>query len=386
MSATLFYKSLTTLALALASYWSCRLALADWLFRANTPASVAKAAALDPHNASYHAWLAEIQEHDGRDPTAELETAASLNPTDSAVRIRLGLRAESEHDFARAEKYLIEAAQIDKLFAPRWTLANYYVRIGDADRFWPWARQALEMGYGDLTPLFQLCWRVSKQPHILPRQHSVLGQYLSFLLAQDHTEAAGPVADSFIDQADRSDTSILLNYCDRLIDRQSIVPAVTIWNKLCARKLIPYPPLDPDRGLALTNGNFQSVPMQQAFDWRTTPDPEISITRAQSPPELHFHLSGKQPEHCELLSQFLPLAAGKRYTFRFEYKTRITGLRWNCGTCFSLFVTDDWKPAQVTLTSPGRLALLYDRLPGSTRAEGEICLRNTSIALAPREP
>ena len=77
MSATLFYKSLTALALALASYWSCRLALADWLFRANTPESVAKAVALDPDNAGYHARLAEIQEHDGRDPTAELEMAAT---------------------------------------------------------------------------------------------------------------------------------------------------------------------------------------------------------------------------------------------------------------------------------------------------------------------
>src|ERR1700724_3436649 len=129
MSATLFYKSLSILALALALYWSCRLALADWLFRANTSASVARATALDPENASYHAWLAEIQEHDGRDPPTELETAARLNPSDSAVRIRLRLRAESQRDFARAEKYLLEAAQIDKLFAPRWTLANYYIRI-----------------------------------------------------------------------------------------------------------------------------------------------------------------------------------------------------------------------------------------------------------------
>jgi len=382
MSATLFYKSLMTLALALASYWSCRLVLADWLFRSNTPASVARAVALDPDNASYHAWLAEIQEHDGRDPTAELETAARLNPSDSAVRIRLGLRAESQRDFARAEKYLLQAAHLDKLFAPRWTLANYYVRIGDADRFWPWARQALEMGYGDLTPLFQLCWRVSTQPPILPRQHSVLGQYLSFLLAQDHLEAAGPVAESFVDQAERPDTALVLNYCDRLIDRRSISPAVAIWNKLCARKLVPFEPLDPDRGLALTNGNFQFVPLQQGFDWRTTQDPEIAVTRAQSPPELRFHLSGKQPEHCELLSQFVPLSAGRKYTFRFEYKTSISGLSWGG----PMSATDDWKRQEVSLSSPGRLALLYDRPPGSTRAEGEIWLRNTSIALAPREP
>ena len=382
MSATLFYKSLTTLALAVASYWSCRLAVADWLFRANTPTSVARAVALDPNNAGYHAWLAEIQEHDGRDPTPELERAAKLNPSDSAVRIRLGLRAESQRDSARAEMYLLEAAQIDKLFLPRWTLANYYVRIGDADRFWPWARQALEMGYGDLTPLFQLCWRISPQPPIMPQQHAVLGQYLSFLLAHDHLEGAGPVAESLVEQTERSDTTLILNYCDRLIERRSITRAVAIWNKLCGHKLVPYPPLHPDRGLALTNGNFQFVPLQQGFDWRTSLDPEISVTRVPSPPELRFHLSGKQPEHCELLSQFLPLSVGRKYTFRFEYKTSIAGLSW--GRAIS--AAGDWKSQEVSLSSPGKLPLLYDRPQGSPRAEGEIWVRNTSIALDPREP
>jgi hypothetical protein len=382
MSATLFYKSLTTLALALATYWSCRLAVADWLFRANTPTSVARAAAIDPGNAGYHAWLAEIQEHDGRDPTAELETAARLVPSDSAIWIRLGLRAESQRDFARAEKCLLEAAHIDKLFAPRWTLANYYVRIGDAGKFWPWAQQALDMGYGDLSPLFQLCWRVSAQPHILPRQHSVQGQYLSFLLAQDHVDAAEPVAASFLEQAEPSDIGVVLNYCDRLIERQSISQALTIWNKLCARKLVPFPALDPGHGLALTNGDFRFVPLQQGFDWRTSQDPEISVTRSQSPPELHFHLSGKQPEHCELLSQWAPLSPGRKYTFRFEYRTSISGLSWGG----PIPVSDDWSSQEVSLSAPGKLALLYDRPTGSTRAEGEIWLRNSNIALAPREP
>ena len=169
---------------------------------------------------------------------------------------------------------------------------------------------------------------------------------------------------------------------DRLLERRSITSAVAIWNKLCARKLVPFPPLDPDRGVALTNGNFQFVPLQQGFDWRTSQDPEISITRTQSPPELRFHLSGKQPEHCELLSQFLPLSPGRRYTFRFEYRTSITGLSWGR----PISAADDWKHQEVSLSSPGKLALLYDRPSGSTRAEGEIWLRNTSIALAPREP
>src|SRR5438270_8282764 len=135
MSARIFSKVLRLLALAalaLASYRSIRLACADSLFRANTLASVRKATEIDRGNAAYHAWLADLQEYEGLDPTAALETASALNPSDSAIWIRRGLRAESQRDFVNAEKFLLEAARIDKLFVPRWTLANYYARIGDA--------------------------------------------------------------------------------------------------------------------------------------------------------------------------------------------------------------------------------------------------------------
>ena len=88
MSATIFCKTLTLLAaaaLGFAGYSSVRLAWADSLFRANTPESVKKATAIDPGNASYHAWLAEIEEHDGLDPEPELEIASKLNPSASAI-------------------------------------------------------------------------------------------------------------------------------------------------------------------------------------------------------------------------------------------------------------------------------------------------------------
>ena len=103
-----------TIWVAAALGWGCcfsvRLAWADALFRANTAASVKRATEIDPGNSSYHAWLAEILEHDGRDPGAELELASKLNPSDSAMWIRRGLRAESEGDYAGAERLLLHAA------------------------------------------------------------------------------------------------------------------------------------------------------------------------------------------------------------------------------------------------------------------------------------
>src|SRR5437763_16973148 len=104
MSARIFCKAVSVLAVAALGgmcYLSIRLAWADSLFRANTLSSVKRATEIDPANASYHAWLAEIEEHDGRNPTPELEVASELNPSDSSVWIRRGLRAESEQEFTR---------------------------------------------------------------------------------------------------------------------------------------------------------------------------------------------------------------------------------------------------------------------------------------------
>src|SRR5215212_8576306 len=109
MSASVFCKlgkAAAVAALGFASYWSIRLACADWFFRGNTSASVARAVAIDAGNASYHAWLAEIQEYERHDPTPELELASQLNPNDSAIWIRRALRAESQRDLGRAEEYL----------------------------------------------------------------------------------------------------------------------------------------------------------------------------------------------------------------------------------------------------------------------------------------
>src|SRR5258708_1478531 len=144
MSARIILKGLGLATLGVAGYWPVRLAWADWRFRENTYASVRRAVELDPANARYHAWLAEFEEDEARDPSRELAIASTLNPNDSAIWIRRGLRAESQRDFGQAEEFLLKAAAIDKLYAPRWALANYYARKGDTERMWPWIRQALE--------------------------------------------------------------------------------------------------------------------------------------------------------------------------------------------------------------------------------------------------
>jgi len=91
-----------------------------------------------------------------------------------------------------------------------------------------------------------------------------------------------------------------------------------------------------------------------------------------------------------LLSQFIPLTPGKKYTLRFDGKSSRapSGVRWRVGELAESpeFAGYDWTLQQITFASGSaslaRLTLVYDRAPGSVRSEGEIWLRNASIVLA----
>ena len=130
------------LAIVLAGAYSIRLAMADAAFRKHTPEAVARALEILPDRASYLLLRALQMDYDGADSTALLERAARVNPVSSAPRIRLGLAAETRGDFPGAEKWLLDAARVDRQFEPRWTLANFYFRRERAGLFWKWMRGA----------------------------------------------------------------------------------------------------------------------------------------------------------------------------------------------------------------------------------------------------
>lgn len=372
--------------LGLASYKSLRLALADHYYRANTPASLARAAELDPLNAQTWLWLAEHRAYAGLDPTAALETAARLSPYDSAPLIRLGLAAELGGRRARAEQLLLEAARIDRLYEPRWSLANFYFRSGDVAKFWPAVRAALEMAYGDQTPLYRLCWRFTDDParvlEAIPSRRALLAGYLQFLLAERHADSAPSAARRLAGLATAEDLPLLLTYVDRS-------PDLTVWNMLCRRGLLPYRPLDPERGPILTNPDFVTAPLLRGFDWRAASTAEIAPARI-APSGLRIGLSGNQPESCELLWQPLPAIPGRRYRFRFDYRTSQipprSGLHWTvAGAATPDLSSDTLRSVTLDFTASApleRLALTYARVPGSVRIEGSIELRD--LALAPQ--
>jgi len=111
---------------------------------------------ITPGSAEYHFRRWQEQPELRR----ELDLALDLNPRYTAAWIAQGLESETAGDRRRAEASLLRAAETDATYLPRWTLANFYVRAGDSEKFWIWARRASVMA-PDPAALFQLCWRVS---------------------------------------------------------------------------------------------------------------------------------------------------------------------------------------------------------------------------------
>jgi hypothetical protein len=381
--------------LGLTAFYSLKVGYADRLYHQGTTATVARARRLLAENAAFF-------QDDPRDRSA-LEHAVAMNPRYSPGWIELGLRAEIGRQIPLAEQFLLEAARVDNTYEPRWTLANFYFRIGEQDKFWIWARKATEMAYYDQTPLFRLCWRATQDPAVIltraiPPRPSILAQYLNFLLLQGKITEAEAVGEHLIPRSTVESAPLLVSYCDRLIGSGRMASAVRVWNALCERGLLPYLRLEPSQGRLLTNGEFTIPPRSAGFDWRSQPPEGITAARVGSPSAFRFSFSGGQPERCQLLSQVLPVESSRGY--QLVYNSRMagipapSGLRWyvsDLATWKEISAAplqsseDSWRQGTLSFVAPpgdrGVLVVLeYQRAQGTTRIEGELWLRQVSLA------
>jgi hypothetical protein len=369
-------------ALALAAGWSIRLAVADWEFRQQTPESVERAMALDPRNPEYLQFRALQIEYDGGDSTVLLMRVAALNPLSSAPRIRLGLAAEIRGDIATAERWLLEAARLDRQYEPRWTLANFYFRNGREEEFWRWIRLALEVSYGDRRPAFELCRRMSPDPQEvlargIPPVEGVVRAYLVDALQRRDKEAVFPVAMKLAAFRRPDDQAMLLGACDFLIDAGEIDRAGFLWTGM------GYPPPQ-----GITHPDFETPRSGSGFDWRLIRGTGVSFAPIDGAPGIRVRLSGEQPQSCLLLRQILT-GFNRRARYRLEWQSRTSGLRapagvrWKLGSdSVPVAPSEDWSQGAAEVSLPPNAAwleLVYERPLGETRAEGSLDLRQVRL-------
>jgi tetratricopeptide (TPR) repeat protein len=307
---------------------SLRVIWADWLYRRNLLPDLERAVRLDPTNARYRLWLAEHEAYAGRNPRPAIESAARLRPFDSAARIQLGLRSEVEGRLDEAERTLLEAAAMDLLYEPRWTLANFYFRRGQRERFWVWAERALAMSYGDRRPLLDLCWRMSSSAAEFARR--VAG-----------FPGVAAALDDYLRQLAR-----------------------TAWEQRDLPQALEVRQLLGERGLVADR--FRSLPSGAVFDWTTAALAGVSYEHVPATHSLRVRLSGQQPERCELLWRDLVLDPGA-YRIKAEMEAAPPGITWSLSGGFS--------PA----LRPGRLVLRYERPHGSVRSTATFLIHSAGV-------
>ncbi len=393
--------------LCFAAYWSGRLAAADRLSRADSIHDVERATRLAPGNARYLLRLADLKVDEGRDASPVLRQAAQASPLDSAIWLQLGLQAELNGDMASASQALLRAAHLDRRFRPRWNLASFYVRRNDPQRSWHWANEALRIGQpGDFAAVFRLCWTFSNRADdiwrsAIPKTPLVLEQYLQFLLAQNKLDAAKPVAAQLVEVAQVPQVHSLLVYCDAAIAAKRAASALSCWNRMSRRGLLPYSIIDPSTGKSLVNGDFERAPIGLGFDWRLANIAGLSVHYDETTPHLRIAFSGKQPESCEPLFAWVVLQPLRKYRLTCRYET--VGIPPGSGLKWQLYSSDNGAQiipdapslshegqttARIEFHTPealqlGRLALAYQRAPGTVRIEGSLQVANVSLEFAP---
>ncbi len=389
----------SALAFLLAAVWILRLAWADFEFRRGTPASIERAARLAPGSTSY--WMAR-SDWGSPEREADLERAVSLNPYSSEAWIELGLIAEARGDLARAERRLKQAAQVDKGFLPRWTLSNYYFRRRQPEEFWKWIRLSLLVAPSDATALYRLCWMFEPDEELIlaraiPDEPDHLARYLLFLIAERRIQAATRVAHRLIARGAETHVGLLVNLAEQLLMEGSAGRALELWNAMSKACLLPYQALEPDRGRLLTNADFRREPRGAGFDWRILPVEGVTAEVLPEGRGLRLRFSGRQPEHGELLAQYVPVRPGACYVLHSRSQTdevsEVSGLRWvisEVGSRRRLAagpLGGEGNGAVAFCAPPGvgliKLTLRYDRPVGSTPLRGSVTLASVEMSEAP---
>ncbi|MDP8989435.1 MAG: hypothetical protein M3N41_05055, partial [Acidobacteriota bacterium] len=197
--------------------------------------------------------------------------------------------------------------------------------------------------------------------------------YLSYVMEQ-HPEAVGPAALKLAALGNLADVPLLESACDVLISAGRIAEARELWEQLGHRQTA-----------LITNGEFAAEPGGHGFDWRLAHPPGITDVSLGGAHRILF--SGRQPEACELLRQFVVLEAGKRYSLRWEARTRglgsPTGIAWRAGMAHGVVESaEDWRAGSMDFTAGAVLTpiiLGYQRPTGEARAEGSMEIRNLSL-------
>ncbi len=309
----------------LAALGVLRLGFAEWRFRqGELPAWAGSAAYFEGQAQRTPAGAREA-----------LRSAVAANPRASSAWISLGLAAEDAGDAAGAARDFAAAAQVDQLYLPAWSAANFFFRRGDAARFWPAAARAAALAPGDLAPLLDLADRMEPDAPAAVARLAPAGlteatrplerAYLDFLIGKQRWDSAQSLAWRIEAHQDPGDAARLLDLVDRLLAAGRGDAALALCTRMRSRPIKDCPAPDPGSASVLTNGNLAIAASGHGFDWRLPASPGVRVEWHSG--QLEFRLPASGPASYVLLEQPVRLSP-RRYRLRFAYRIEGAALTW----------------------------------------------------------
>jgi tetratricopeptide (TPR) repeat protein len=386
-----------------AACYSFLLARAQWLFQRDTASSVPAAVRLVPYNSEYLARLAAWRQPE---KLPLLHRAIALNPFDFESLIQIGFVEEfQKRDLASAERYYLKAADVNKMFLPKWTLTNFYFRHERSDEFFHWAMATLAITPYSPDPVFTQMWLMSQDAaniaRAIPNRLRTLLAYAWFL-SNNHQYAAIPsVVQRLISAVGKGDPhawgrdDLLAAIEDRLIAAGDRNGSLSVWANMARAGWLQQSVPSGDH--PITNEHFMLPFFQHGFDWIPAEVDGIRIEQFPSEGLLRIQFSGDEPQRAILLCQFVPLDANRTYDLRWRVESRLpdlpSGLTWHLqpvdGVGGPDLFSDDlvqtsqqgWQFRAPSGTELYRLSLEYARPLGHPRATGAVVIRGVSANL-----
>lgn len=385
---------------AVACVYSLILARASFLFREDTAVSVAAAVHLQPHNSTYLDRLASWQPDDRK---TLLERSIAEDPFNYNAWIRLGLLAEMQDgDNAAAEHCYLQAANVNHMFLPRWTLANFYFRQQRPDDFFHWSRQTLAVTPYASDPVFAQMRQMTQDEDTIesaiPNLPRILLQYAWYLANNKQYEQIPRAVERLVHLVKKEDAAkwgrddLLAVGEDHMLAAGHLQPALAVWSALKNAGWIEQSV--PNEQDPLTNGDFRQPIYRHGFDWVSNDNPGTRVDQLVEASALRVNLYGDEAEKIVLLQQYVAVKPGARYRMTWhpqsEELNEPSGFAWHLhpigGTGVSDIVSGDviapnptWDFVAPSTANAFMLTLEYARALGTVRARGSLVLRSVAM-------
>lgn len=327
---------------------------------------------------------------------ANLRKAVSLNPTVGQYWINLASAYQLIGNVEKQNESWNSALQAEpgnpEVAAQA---APFFLASGNTARALPLFRQALLQNPESAKAILPLCWRQTRDTHLLltqviPNRPELQLVFLRLLTEQGETDAAGQVWQTIVDSHTSFSPELSFFYFDYLLKRHEVATLVRAWRELA----VLSPSLQayvPNENL-IVNAGFEQSLLNSGLDWRyqladhitAGIDERVAHSGAHS---LSLSYDGN-PAYDAGWTEFVPVRSNADYDFsawvKSEQVTSSSGPRIAIVDAYdgtSLLLTDDvldthpWQEIKGTFhvpTDTELLAVKIIRAPADTRIRGRI--------------